>query len=133
MYPLITPPTPTNEDTKNKKSGGEKNGESERGRGSTHGSTPLVLESRFGDKPVKFQVACPQNGTAVLKGLHVRANKSLITSQLTTPTHRTPNETNKSHLLLNLLLWRLLLRRRELALRLGRLVGEDEGGKGVGG
>ena len=31
--------------------------------------TPLVLESRFGDKPVKFQVVCPQNGTAVLKGL----------------------------------------------------------------
>ena len=31
-------------------------------------STPLVLESRFGGKPVKFQVVCPQNGTAVLKG-----------------------------------------------------------------
>ena len=29
----------------------------------------LVLESRFGDKPVEFQVVCPQNGTAVLKGL----------------------------------------------------------------
>ena len=29
----------------------------------------LVLRSRFGDKPVKFQVVCPRNGTAVLKGL----------------------------------------------------------------
>ena len=31
--------------------------------------TPLEPQSRFGDKPVKFQVVCPQNGTAVLKGL----------------------------------------------------------------
>ena len=29
----------------------------------------LELQSRFGDKPVKFQVFCPQNVTAVLKGL----------------------------------------------------------------
>ena len=29
----------------------------------------LEPESRFGDKPFKFQVVCPQNGTAVLKGL----------------------------------------------------------------
>ena len=28
-----------------------------------------VPQSHFGDKPVKFQVVCPQNGTAVLKGL----------------------------------------------------------------
>ena len=26
-------------------------------------------QSRFGDKPVKFRLVCPQNGTAVLKGL----------------------------------------------------------------
>ena len=31
-----------------------------------------LLESRFGDKSVKFQVVCPQNGTAVLKGLIVK-------------------------------------------------------------
>ena len=31
--------------------------------------TLLGLQSRFGDKPVKFGVICPQNGTAVLKGL----------------------------------------------------------------
>ena len=31
--------------------------------------TLLEPQSRFGDKPVKFQVVCPQNGTAVLKGL----------------------------------------------------------------
>ena len=31
--------------------------------------TLLELQSRFGDKPVKFGVICPQNGTAVLKGL----------------------------------------------------------------
>ena len=29
--------------------------------------TPLEPQSRFGDKPVKFQVVFPQNGTAVLK------------------------------------------------------------------
>ena len=28
----------------------------------------LGLQSPFGDKPVKFQVSCPQNGTAVPKG-----------------------------------------------------------------
>ena len=28
----------------------------------------LGLQSRFGDKPVNFQVLCPQHGTAVLKG-----------------------------------------------------------------
>ena len=27
---------------------------------------PLEPQSRFGDRPVKFQVFCPQNGTAVL-------------------------------------------------------------------
>ena len=31
--------------------------------------TPLEPQSRFGDKPVKLYVICPQNGTAVLKGL----------------------------------------------------------------
>ena len=30
--------------------------------------TLLESQSRSGGKPVKFQVACPQNGTAVLKG-----------------------------------------------------------------
>ena len=29
----------------------------------------LELQYRFGDTPVKLQVVCPQNGTAVLKGL----------------------------------------------------------------
>ena len=31
--------------------------------------TLLEPQSRFGDKPLKFQVVCPQNGTAVLEGL----------------------------------------------------------------
>ena len=31
--------------------------------------TLLEPQSRFGDKPLIFQVVCPQNGTAVLKGL----------------------------------------------------------------
>ena len=31
--------------------------------------TLLVLESHFGDKPHYFQVVCPQDGTAVLKGV----------------------------------------------------------------
>ena len=30
--------------------------------------TPFELQSRLGDKPVKFQVVCPRSGTAVLKG-----------------------------------------------------------------
>ena len=30
--------------------------------------TPLEPQSRFGDNPLKFQVICPQNGTAVPKG-----------------------------------------------------------------
>ena len=33
------------------------------------GLTLLVPQSRFGDKPLKFQVICPQNGTAVLNEL----------------------------------------------------------------
>ena len=31
----------------------------------------LEPQSRFGDKPVKFQVVCPQNETAVLKELRL--------------------------------------------------------------
>ena len=31
--------------------------------------TPLEPQSHFGDTPLKFQVICPQIGTAVLKGL----------------------------------------------------------------
>ena len=31
--------------------------------------TLLEPQSRFGDKPLNLQVVCPQNGTAVLKGL----------------------------------------------------------------
>ena len=31
-------------------------------------STLLGLQPPLGDKPVKFQVVCPHNGTAVLKG-----------------------------------------------------------------
>ena len=32
-------------------------------------------QSRFGDKPLKFRVVCPQNGTAVLKGLTLSGPK----------------------------------------------------------
>ena len=41
--------------------------------------TLVVLEpqSRFGDKPVKFQVVRPQNGTVVLKGL-IRTLGSMV-------------------------------------------------------
>ena len=38
--------------------------------------TLLEPQPRFGDKPLKFQVVCPQNGTAVLKGLN---NKECFT------------------------------------------------------
>ena len=30
--------------------------------------THLGLESHFGDKPLKFTIVCPRNGTAVLNG-----------------------------------------------------------------
>ena len=33
------------------------------------GLTPLEPQSRFGDKPLEISMVCPQNGTAVLKGL----------------------------------------------------------------
>ena len=43
--------------------------------------TRLGLQSRLGDKPVKFQVVCPRNGTAVLKwlkrGFSVSINRML--------------------------------------------------------
>ena len=32
--------------------------------------TPLKLQSPFGDKPLRIQVVCTQNGTAVLKELY---------------------------------------------------------------
>ena len=38
--------------------------------------TPLEPQSRCGDKPLKFQVVWPQNGTAVLKGLTVSSRNS---------------------------------------------------------
>ena len=37
--------------------------------------TLLEPQSRFGDKPIKFQVVCPQNGTAVLEGLRETENR----------------------------------------------------------
>ena len=39
-------------------------------------------QSRFGDKPVKFQVVCPQNGTAVLKGLTILLGETICNSQI---------------------------------------------------
>ena len=37
--------------------------------GSSESLTLLELQSHFGNKPPESQVVCPQNGTAVLKGL----------------------------------------------------------------
>ena len=34
-------------------------------------SALLAQQSRFGNTPVKFQVVCTQNGTAVLEGITV--------------------------------------------------------------
>ena len=52
-------------------------------------STSLALainkeepQSRFGGKPLKFQVVCPQNGTAVLKGLPRRSEALLPSCQI---------------------------------------------------
>ena len=35
--------------------------------------TLLELQSHFGDNPIKFQVVCPQIGTAALKGLRLQS------------------------------------------------------------
>ena len=40
----------------------------------------LEPQSRFGDKPLKFQVVCPHNGTAVLKGLTALSGTPLFDS-----------------------------------------------------
>ena len=37
-------------------------------------STVLGLQSRFGDQSLQFKVVCPQDGTAVLKGVRVGKN-----------------------------------------------------------
>ena len=36
---------------------------------------PLEPQSRFGDKLLEIRVVCPQNGTAVLKGLRQLSTK----------------------------------------------------------
>ena len=43
---------------------------------------PLVPQSRLGDKPVWFEVVCPQNGTAVLKGLTPFGQRSRLEENL---------------------------------------------------
>ena len=40
--------------------------------------TPLEPQSRFGDKVLEIRVECPQNGTAVLKGLTLPAPVNLL-------------------------------------------------------
>ena len=47
--------------------------------------TPLAPQSRFGDNPLKFKVICPQNGTAVLKGLILISHSCLLTYVLLIP------------------------------------------------
>ena len=42
--------------------------------------TLLELQYRFRDNPLKFEVVCPQNGTAVLKGLTYIPGSSFQTS-----------------------------------------------------
>ena len=46
-----------------------------------HTNTVLTLsepQSRFGDKPLRFQVVFPQNGTAALKGLNTNQNQKWL-------------------------------------------------------
>ena len=40
--------------------------------------TLLELQSHFGDNPLKFQVVCPQIGTAVLKELTVLTKTTIF-------------------------------------------------------
>ena len=52
---------------------------------------PLEPQSRFGDKVLEIRADCPQNGTAVLKGLRERQHHHPIGSvsiDLTHPVHR---------------------------------------------
>ena len=46
--------------------------------------TPLEPQSCFGDKPPKFQVVCPQNGTAVLEGLSILHSRGIGACPVTT-------------------------------------------------
>ena len=46
--------------------------------------TPLEPQSRFGDKPPKFQVVCPQNGTAVLEGSSILHSRGIGACPVTT-------------------------------------------------
>ena len=53
----------------------------ERDKRALNDGEPQPLKSRrpfFGDKPVKFQVVCPQNGTAVLNGF-TRSRRNSVT------------------------------------------------------
>ena len=45
--------------------------------------TLLEPQSRFGDKPVIFQAVCPQNGTAVLKGIHTTSGRMYFEEEKT--------------------------------------------------
>ena len=40
---------------------------------------PLELQSHLGENPSKFQVVCPQNGTAVIEGLTETLPCSVVT------------------------------------------------------
>ena len=44
--------------------------------------TLLEPQSRFGDKPFKFQVVCPQYGTAVLTGLRLNLKDMVVTRRV---------------------------------------------------
>ena len=45
--------------------------------------TLLEPQSRFGDRPVKFRVVCPQNGTAVLNGSRHEGDRKSIRANMT--------------------------------------------------
>ena len=50
--------------------------------------TPLEPQSRFGGKPLKLQVVCPQNGTAVLKGLSLNRLCVFVNVAINSPVRR---------------------------------------------
>ena len=76
--------------------------------------TLLGPQSRFGDKPVKFQVVCPQNGTAVSKGLtEQQLPNPIILQQWETVRHHLSRPKYKHRLHINMKTRRPLHKRPE--------------------
>ena len=66
----------------------------------------LGLQSHFGNKALKSQVFCPQNGTAVLEG-STKGHRPIVSDQHTRKTWKTPVGLTKALCSRLVLRWRL--------------------------